>query len=108
MRYIRRNLADGVTAEDVVRRIGYSHPKVNQAFTRELGHSIKKEILRQRIRLACAMLKDTSLSASEISVRCGYQSPQYFSHCFSEEFGMTPESWRKGGRFRNCNSVFNN
>ena len=95
VRYIRRNVADGVTAEDVVKRIGYSHPKVNQAFADELGHSIKKEILHQRSRLACAMLKDTALPAGEISARCGYQSPQYFCRSFAEEFGVTPEVWRK-------------
>ena len=95
VKYIRRNLADGVTAEDVVRRIGYSHPKFNQAFVRELGHPIKKEIQRQRLRLACAMLKDTDLPSGEVAVRCGYRSPQYFSHCFVEEFGMTPETWRR-------------
>ena len=92
--YIRRHVADGVSADDVVRRIGYSHPKVNRAFTDELGHSIKKEILHQRSRLACAMLKDTVLSAGEISARCGYRSPQYFCRAFADEFGLTPEAWR--------------
>ena len=95
VRYIRRTVADGVTAEDVVNRVGYSHPTVNRAFADELGHSVKKEILRQRSRLACAMLKDTTLSASEISTRCGYRSPQYFCRSFVEEFGVTPEVWRK-------------
>ena len=95
VRYIRKTVADGVTAEDVVNRVGYSHPTVNRAFADELGHSVKKEILRQRSRLACAMLKDTTLSAGEISARCGYQSPQYFCRSFVEEFGVTPEVWRK-------------
>lgn len=100
VRYIRKNVAEGVSAEDVVRRIGYSHPKVNRAFVEELGHSVKREILRQRFRLACAMLSETGMSASEISARCGYRSPQYFSHCFSEEFGMTPETWRNRSSFQ--------
>lgn len=99
VRYIRRNVASGVSADDVVKKVGFSHPTVNRAFAEELGHSIKKEILHQRIRLACGMLKDTALSAGEISARCGYRSPQYFCHCFSEEFGMTPEAWRKGQAF---------
>ncbi len=94
--YIRRNLSKGVTADDVVRHIGYSHPTVTQAFVAELGRSIKKEILCQRSRLACQLLKGTAYSASEISVRCGYRSPQYFSRSFSEEFGVTPDVWRKG------------
>ena len=106
VRYIRRSVADGVTADDVVRMVGYSHPKVNQAFTQELGHSIKKEILHQRICLACAMLRNTDLPSSAIAVRCGYRSPQYFSHCFIGEFGMTPERWRKDGAFQESQSDF--
>ena len=93
--YIRRNVAHGVTAADVVKRIGYSHPTVNRAFMDELGHSVKGEILHQRSRLACALLKDTALSAGEISVRCGYRSPQYFCRSFAEEFGETPDGWRR-------------
>lgn len=93
--YIRQNLASGVTAASVVKHIGYSHPTVAQAFAAELGHPIKKEILCQRNRLAARLLRETSCSASEISARCGYRSPQYFSHCFAETFGQTPDAWRK-------------
>ena len=95
VRFIRRHLAEGVTADAVVKRIGYSHPVVNRAFVRELGRSVKQEILHQRLRLACAMLRDTALSASAISARCGYRSPQYFSQSFMASLGQTPESWRK-------------
>lgn len=93
--YIRRNLSKGVTADDVVRHIGYSHPTVTQAFVSELGHSVKKEILSQRMRLACQLLKGTAYSAGEISARCGFRSPQYFSRSFSDAFGVTPDVWRK-------------
>jgi len=100
IRYIRRNLAKGVTAEDVVAHIGYSHPTVNKAFVEELGHAVKKEILKQRARLACGMLRDTNCAVGEIAERCGYQRAPYFIYCFSEEFGMTPEAWRKKNRFQ--------
>lgn len=95
VRYIHGHLTEGVTAETVVRRSGYSHPVVNRAFVRELGRSVKKEILHQRLLLACKLLKNTALSSGEIAVRCGYQSPQYFCRSFAEEFGVTPEIWRK-------------
>lgn len=94
--YIRRNLAKGVTSEAVVRHVGYSHPIVSRAFSAELGHSVKQEILVQRNRLACRLLKETTRSAGEVSELCGFRSPQYFSHCFAEAFGAPPETWRKG------------
>ena len=95
VRYIRRNFAKGVTAKDVDAFIGYSHPKINQVFKEELGHTVKKEILRQRTRAACALLRETDRTICEIAMRCGYQRVQYFISSFSEDFKMTPEAWRK-------------
>ena len=95
VRYIRRNFAKGVSASDVDAFIGYSHPKVNQAFNEELGHTVKKEILLQRTRAACALLRETDCSVGEIAARCGYRRVQYFVSSFSEAFKMTPEAWRK-------------
>ena len=95
VRYIRRNFAKGVTAKDVDTFIGFSHPKVNQVFNEELGHTVKKEILLQRTRAACSLLRETNCTISEIAMRCGYQRVQYFVSSFSEEFKMTPEAWRR-------------
>ena len=95
VRYIRRNFAKGVTAKDVDAFIGYSHPKVNQVFNEELGHTVKKEILLQRSRHACSLLRETNCTISEIAMRCGFQRVQYFVSSFAEEFKMTPEAWRR-------------
>lgn len=95
VRYIRRNFAKGVTAKDVDAFIGYSHPKVNQVFNEELGHTVKKEILLQRSRHACSLLRETDCTIGEIAMRCGFQRVQYFVSSFSEEFKMTPEAWRR-------------
>lgn len=100
VRFIRANLTKGVTADDVVRHIGYSHPTVAKAFERELGHTIKQEIIHQRSRLACSLLRETRYSASEISARCGCSSPQYFSRRFYQTFGVTPNVWRRKQRFQ--------
>lgn len=95
VRYIRRNLAKGVSAGDVNAFIGYSHPKVNHVFNEELGHTVKKEILLQRTRAACSLLRETDRTVGEIAQLCGYQRVQYFVSSFAEEFKMTPEAWRK-------------
>ncbi|MBQ0031171.1 MAG: helix-turn-helix domain-containing protein, partial [bacterium] len=95
VRYIRRNFAKGVTAQDVDAFIGYSHPNVNQVYNEELGHTVKNEILLQRSRQACSLLRETDCTIGEIALRCGYQRVQYFISSFSEEFKMTPEAWRR-------------
>lgn len=93
--YIRRNLGRGVSASDVIAHLGYSHTTVNNAFRRELGSSVQQEIIRQRRERACRLLKETSRTAADIAMECGYPSAQYFAHRFSAEFGITPDVWRR-------------
>jgi len=93
--YIRRHLGDGISAEDVIARLGYSHTTVGKAFRAEIGLSIQQEIIRQRRERACRLLKETSRTAADIAAECGYPSAQYFAHIFAEHFGITPDAWRK-------------
>ena len=93
--YIRQHLGDGISAEDVVARLGYSHTTVGKAFRAELGLSIQQEIIRQRRARACRMLKETSRTAADIAADCGYPSAQYFAHMFAAHFGTTPDAWRR-------------
>ena len=94
--YIRRHIGEGISANDVIAHLGYSHTTVGKVFRKELGISIQQEIIRYRRELACRLLKETSLTAAEIATDCGYPSPQYFAHMFSAHFGITPEKWRCG------------
>ena len=93
--YIRRHLGEGISADDVIARLGYSHTTVGKAFRAELGLSIQQEIIRQRRERACRLLRETNRTAADIAAECGYPSAQYFAHIFAEHFGITPDVWRK-------------
>lgn len=93
--YIRQHLGDGISAEDVIARLGYSHTTVGKAFRAELGLSIQQEIIRQRRERACRLLRETTRTAADIAAECGYPSAQYFAHIFAEHFGITPDAWRR-------------
>ena len=93
--YIRQHLGEGISAENVIAHLGYSHTTVGKAFRAELGLSIQQEIIRQRRERACRLLKETSRTAADIAAECGYPSAQYFAHIFAEHFGTTPDVWRK-------------
>ncbi len=92
--FIRRNLAKGINAADVVRHLGYSHTTVNNAFRGELGTTVQQEIIHQRLSRACRLLKETHDTAAEISAQTGFKNPQYFSKVFAEAFDTTPDVWR--------------
>ncbi len=93
--YIRQHLGEGISAEDVTARLGYSHTTVGKAFRAEIGLSIQQEIIRQRRERACRLLRETTRTAADIAAECGYPSAQYFAHIFAEHFGITPDVWRR-------------
>lgn len=93
--HIDRHLAVGITANEVIAFLGYSHTTVNNAFRAELGRSIHQEIIRLRLERACHLLKETQLPAAAIAKECGYPNAQYFSRAFSTAFGLPPDGWRK-------------
>ena len=95
MVFISRNISSGINANDVIAKLGYSHTAVNNAFRAELGTSVHAEIMKQRLALACRLLKETDHSAAKIAAESGFLTPQYFSRAFSAAFGTTPDNWRK-------------
>jgi AraC family cel operon transcriptional repressor len=51
-----------------------------------------------RLRHAEMLLATTSASLTEISYRCGFSSPSYFSKCFRSTRGVSPRDFRRRAR----------
>jgi signal transduction histidine kinase/ligand-binding sensor domain-containing protein/DNA-binding response OmpR family regulator len=47
-----------------------------------------------RLKHACCMLKESSLTISEIAYELGFSDPRYFSTSFKKEFNLTPSEFR--------------
>lgn len=55
-----------------------------------------KEYLRDfRLRVANALLHNTTKSISEISELCGFENPNYFSRCYKNQYKKVPSSSRE-------------
>ncbi len=54
------------------------------------GLSVALFIRRQRLRHAKEMLRDSSLTISEVAYQVGFSSSSYFTKCFREEYGYPP------------------
>lgn len=48
-----------------------------------------------RLKHACQILKNQSISISEVAYLVGFSDPNYFSQCFKNEFNITPKDYRK-------------
>jgi AraC-like DNA-binding protein len=54
------------------------------------GLSVTEFIKEVRLKRAAQLLKQKSLSISEIAYSVGFNDPKYFSRCFKQQFGVSP------------------
>lgn len=48
-----------------------------------------------RLKHACQLLENKSMSVSEVAYLVGFLDPKYFTSCFKAEFDITPKDFRK-------------
>jgi AraC-like DNA-binding protein len=59
------------------------------------GQSASLFIRQIRLYAGLDLLKTTDLNVAEIAYQVGFEDPNYFSRCFTHEFGTTPSETRK-------------
>jgi len=92
---IRDHACDGLTAAEAARRVNVSRSRLEFLFKRVIGRSVHQEIVRIRLHTARCLLRDTTLSMPEITVRCGVSYPSQLSHLFRKHFGVSPSHYRQ-------------
>jgi|GEM_PF-2639690 len=91
---LMESLRSPPTVEQLARRIGVNQTKLKSAFRELVGLPIYEFIQRERLRLACSMLANTSLTVSQIAFTVGYNHASNFSNAFSRQFGVSPREYR--------------
>ena len=92
--FIRRNISGNLTASDVYAAVGKSHTLVDSAFRKTFGTSVQKTIIRTRLEEAKRLIRDTSLTLTEIAAKTGFSTVQYFCSSFSKACGSSPSAYR--------------
>ncbi len=73
--------------------LSYKH--MASCFKKETGMTIQEYHTRQKMNLACKLLRSTLLPVGEISRQAGYQDMLYFSRVFHSHMGVSPSAYRK-------------
>lgn len=95
MKYIDEHYAEDVTSTDIAENLYISTSHFCRIFKQNFGHCFQKFLCMYRIEKSKAMLKNESLSISEISVKTGFKSFSYFSKMFKEYTSYTPSEYRQ-------------
>lgn len=79
----------------LVDHIGISRTRVFNKIKAITGQTPSDFIMTIRLKRAAVMLQhNPELSISEISDKLGFSMPKYFSKCFKEKYGITPQKYR--------------
>lgn len=93
--YIILHLEEKLTIEEIADHEGYTPYYFSKLFYKETGRKVSAWINHHKILLAEQMLRDTTLSISEIADEISFGSRSFFIASFKKETGMTPSAYRK-------------
>lgn len=94
--YIEANYSYPITVEEVADYVGISRSHLFRSFQTYLKQSPKEYLIEFRIKKACHLLKETSLSVAAIAYSVGIENNLYFSKAFKSKMNVSPSEYRKG------------
>jgi AraC family L-rhamnose operon regulatory protein RhaS len=92
--YINANYNSKITITELTKLFHTNRNSLNEKFKELTGFTIVEYIIRLRIRLACILLKDTTLPVNEIMERVGFRDASYWNRIFKRYLGCTPLKYR--------------
>lgn len=95
MAYIQENYDRKMTLREIADSAAVSTRECLRCFQNSIKQSPMEYLISHRIDVAKKLLKDARISATEIAIRTGFNSPAYFSQIFKRETGKTPSQYRK-------------
>ena len=94
-RYIEKNLQEKITLDKLSVALHCSKVTLTESFRKEFGMTIMQFVQKERMDMAENMLRDTTMSITEIAGHCGFSDIEYFSKCFKAHHGISPSEWKK-------------
>ena len=93
--YIGENFKTDITLNSVSKHFGISPYTVSRIFSKTFGMNFARYVNGYRLENASVLLKYSDKSILEIYMESGFNSQSTFNRVFKENFGMTPENYRK-------------
>lgn len=92
---MNRELSGKNVRQTVSEKIGISDDYLSKIFLRETGMKFWDYLMIIRLEEARKLTEATSLSFSDIALRCGFTDDSHLSNCFRKKFGYPPGHLRK-------------
>lgn len=93
--YIREHYNEGITLEEVARKMDLTPEYLSTLFNREMDMNFSSFLKQFRISQAKRLLKGTNLKIYEVAEAVGYSDAKYFMRVFKEVQGISPKEFRQ-------------
>lgn len=88
-----------LSMDEFAKSLGFSKDYFGKMVKQKTGLSFNKLLTNIKMQYAKAILASGKYRVYEISDMLGYSDPDYFSHIFKVEFGISPNEFRKNSDF---------
>lgn len=92
--FINENYLQLITTKSISEQFGYTSAYLCRCFKESMGVPVMKYIETLRLEKSRELLRQTTLSISNIALQCGYCDVCYYSYRFRKKFGITPTTYR--------------
>ncbi|NTF33876.1 AraC family transcriptional regulator [Rhizobium skierniewicense] len=98
--YIDSHLDQSLSVNDLAAVAGLSRAHFSRIFAANEGLPPAEFVLQRRLRRAAKLLTTApNLPIKEVSVRCGFDDPNYFSKVFRRLYSINPSEFRSTGMY---------
>lgn len=92
--YIHNHFHEIITLEALASQFNTNRTTLNTLFVDATGKSVIAYLIELRIKLACLILRDTTVPVKEIVYRTGFNDMTHFGRTFKKHVQLTPSQYR--------------
>lgn len=96
MDYVRDRLDADLSLVELAEIAGLSVSHFKAVFRTSVGVPVHRYVLRERVRLAARLLRNTALPLSDVALRAGFSHQSHMASALKRHLGVTPAQFRKG------------
>lgn len=95
IRFVDQNYMDKIRLSDFAAQEGYTMTYLSHFIKETMNQSFQEYVTSVRMNCACKLMESENRKMLDICQEAGFSDYRYFCKAFREQYGMTPEQYRR-------------